>query len=226
MNTANQKYCYISHPLNAQKVDDLRPILNNVLLERNYQPFYANQTYEGNTILFGTCKNIYLADLCVFEIAKSYPQIYIEIGIALAYNKPIIIIVDKEHYGPLMLQGFSIVSYSGYLDIPNKLGNIIDNLLNQIYPDDDNFCKFCNQICESMLISQNKNSFVILNKAGLLQRGDWDQINHIMSLYFSEYHMYPIHSTDIIAQNRLCDVRRKVYSSRFALIIRGICPTS
>ena len=84
---------------------------------------------KGNTILFGTCKNIYLADLCVFEIAKSYPQIYIEIGIALGYNKPIIIIVDKEHYGPLMLQGFSIVSYSGYLDIPNKLGNIIDNLL-------------------------------------------------------------------------------------------------
>jgi len=159
---------FIGHRLIPENIDDLRRAIANALHPLGYEPYYADKTIEGKPLLLKICHKIFTASFCVFELSSPNPNVYLEMGIALGFNRPIIAISRNEARIPSVLQGHTIISYTGYIDLEAKIAELCAQGFPLKQPSELDHCHFCNQTCESMSTPPDENSYLVLNRSKLL----------------------------------------------------------
>lgn len=212
---------FVGHPLTSEDADGSAKAIATVFGPLGYEPCYADGCAdEGigeHSPLFKTCQKIFLSSFGVFELSLANPNAYLELGIALGLNRPTIVVAKENASLPPMLEGHHVILYANYADLEAKLSSLCDQgfpLTTRPVPD---HCYFCGRVCESLSTPPDENSYLVLNESRML----WRNLMRSLAPHLAGYHLHPVYLTDRASGPMLCDVRRKVLASQFALCHLG-----
>ena len=192
----------------------LRRVFAGVFGPLEYEPYYTD---EKTTLLLNVCQKIFLTRFAIFALSPENLAGYLELGIALGLNRPLIAIAKEKAALPAVLEGHHAIVYANYSDLEAKLSRLVDQGFPPPAGPVPDTCYFCGRICESMSTPPDENAYLVLNYSKLL----WRDLMGSLAPHLAEYHLYPVYLTDRASGPRLCDMRRKVLSSQFALCHLG-----
>jgi hypothetical protein len=121
---------FVAHGYPEVEPDDYREHLQ-LALASEYQPVFANRHFQLKHILPKICELILTTDFGIYDISNpKKPNIFLELGIAIGLNKPIIITkctnpqlvpqaCDELQYG---LQGLDVFGYQSYIQLRDSIG--------------------------------------------------------------------------------------------------------
>ena len=208
---------FVGHRLTPENIDDLREVIADVLGSLGYEPFYADKALEGQSLLSKICQRIFLTNFSVFDLSSANPNVYLEMGIALGLNRPIIAIARNGTSLPPVLQGHSVVMYADYSDLEAKLLRLCAQGFPSTRRTLPDHCHFCGRVCDSMATMPDENSYLVLDNYKLL----WRDLMRLIGPHLSQRQLHPVYLTEQPFGPLLCDVRRKVLSSQFAICHLG-----
>jgi len=205
----------------SENMEDFRTVIASVFGPLRYEPYYAGKSadkgIEGQALLLDICQKIFLASFGIFDLSPGNPNDYLEMGIALGLNRPIIATAREKTPLPPVLRGHNIVTYVDHSDLEAKLSRLCDQGFPPTTRPVPDYCHFCDRVCESMSTPPDENAYLVLNKSRLL----WRNLMQSLTPHLAGYHLYPVYLTDQDSRPMLCDVRRKVLSSQFVLCHLG-----
>ena len=213
---------FVGHQLTKETTDDLRGVVSRSLEPIGHKPCYADAVLEGQTLLFKICQKIFLSRFSIFDLSSPNPNVYLEMGIALGLNRPIIAIAKEGTRLPPVLQGHNVVMYGGYAELEAALPRLCGQGLpptTQVLPD---YCPFCGRVCDSMATTPDENSCLVLDSAPLL----WRDVMWSIGPHLAERQLHPIRLTEKPFGPLLCDMRRKVLSCQFTICHLGLANES
>jgi len=142
------KYYFVGHHSHHKKIYDFRMCVESVFELRGYNPYYAASPASSRPPLLKLCEGIFATDFGVFDLSAANANVYIELGIALGFNKRFLILARQEEEGdlPLSLKGHPIVFYDGYVDMTYKLEAAVDVLFKETAGLID-YCYYCEKPC-------------------------------------------------------------------------------
>lgn len=217
---AGSRY-FVGHQPLSENVDDLRKAAASVFGPLGYAPYYADRDIDssirGQSLLLKICQRIFLTSFGIFDLSLENPNSYLEMGIALGLNRPIIATANVRTTLPLELKGHNVVRYADATDLKAELSRLRDQgfpLATRPMPD---YCYFCGRVCESMSTPPDENAYLVLNRSKLL----WRNLMRSLTPHLVEYDLSPVYLSDRASGPMLCEVRRKVISSQFALCHLG-----
>jgi hypothetical protein len=212
---------FVAHQLTSRNGDSLRKAIASAFAPFGYAPYYADTDIEGNirgqSLLLKICQKIFLTSFGIFVLSPENPNSYLEMGIALGLNRPIVAIAEKKTPLPPVLQGHNIIKYTDYSDLKTQLAELCDRGFPPTTRPTPEHCYFCDRICESMSTPPDENSYLVLNRSKLL----WRNLMRSLTPHLAQYDLSPVYLSDRAVGPMLCDVRRKVFSSQFALCHLG-----
>jgi hypothetical protein len=86
----------------------------NGALKTDYEPFTIKEDPEGSPIISKIFNQLLYSPMVISVITGNNPNVYFELGLTQAFNKPGIILVDKiEKEKPFVLRDAKIISYKG-----------------------------------------------------------------------------------------------------------------
>ena len=209
---------FVSHQLIPENIDDLRRIIAGVFEPFGYKPFYADKALEGQPLLDKICQRIFLTSFSVFDLTSASPNVYLEMGIALGMNRPMIALARQGSPIPSALRSHNIILYANYLDLEAKLTRLCEQgfpSARQTLPD---YCHFCGRVCDGMATMPDENSYLVLDHSRLL----WRDLMRSIEPHLAKRQLHPIHLTEQSFGPLLCDMRRKVLSCQFAVCHLGM----
>ena len=189
-----------------------------LVAQRGYHPLWVNRDDPDNLLLH-LCQTIFRANLTVFDLSEHEPNTCIELGIALAFNRPVLILARADAILPLVLRAHHVVRYHTLSDLETHLQRHLVDLINtreQASSPDPlmaDYCSVCRQICPAIATPPDENAYLILNESRLLWRG----LTQVLAPHLAGYHLYSVYLSDQAGGNILCDTRRKVLASQFVL---------
>jgi hypothetical protein len=208
---------FVGHRLTPENIDDLRGVIADVLGSLGYEPFYADKALEGQSLLAKICQRIFLTSFSVFDLSSANPNLYLEMGIALGLNRPIIAIARNGTTLPPVLQGHNVVMYTDYADLEAKLLKLCTEGFPPTTPTLPDHCHFCGRVCGSMATMPDENSYLVLDNYKLL----WRDLMRLIGPYLAQRQLHPVYLTEQSFGPLLCDMRRKVLSSQFVICHLG-----
>ncbi|MEW6029381.1 MAG: TIR domain-containing protein [Chloroflexota bacterium] len=177
--------------------------------------YFVEQATDFQNPLLEVAQSIFLARHCIFDVSIPNPNTYIELGIALAFNKPILLLAQRDPVLPEMLRGYPIVRYESLRDLEGQLDNI---LASKVYEDDNpRYCPFCNQVCEWLSVPIGSDTFLFLNRRGLL----WSSIKDIVHETFRKHGLRSGDAARISSVTPLCNAHQKAFSSGLVILNIG-----
>jgi pSer/pThr/pTyr-binding forkhead associated (FHA) protein len=208
-----------------EETEDLRTILARVFGSLGYDPYYADtdasrnaaRSYEEQSLLLTICKKVFLTRFSVFHLSPDNTNVYLEMGIALGLNRPIVVIANEQITLPPVLRGHNIIQYTDLSDLEAKLSQFCEQGFPPQAQSMPDYCYFCGRVCASMSTPPDENVYLALNESKLL----WRNLIHSLTPHLAQHHLYPIYLSDRDSGPMLCDVRRKVLASQFALCHLG-----
>lgn len=208
-------------PPHTEDLEDYGRAIANVFGPLGHKPYCAgggaDPGVEGDSLLLGICQKIFLASFGVFDLSSGNPNSYLELGIALGLNRPIVATAQERTALPPVLEGHRVIRYTDYSDLAAKLSRVCD----QGFPPTDqpvsDTCYFCDRVCESMSTPPDENAYLVLHSSKLL----WRNLMRSLAPYLAEYHLYPVYLAGRASGATLCDMRQKVLASQFALCHLG-----
>lgn len=105
----------------SQKYNDLyTEVIKPVCKDNNIEPIRADESKKTGLILSDIIKRIYEAKFIIAEITPRNPNVFFEIGFAMAIGKPVIFVADinNEENLPFDVSGFRVLFYEN--SIPGK----------------------------------------------------------------------------------------------------------
>ena len=211
---------FVGYQLASKNAENLRKVITRVFGPLGYEPYYADKStgkdVEGQSLLLEICQKIFLTSFSIFDLSPENPNGYLELGIALGLNRPVIVIANDKT--PLTLQGHNVIPYADYSDLEAKLSRLCQQGFPPTIRPMPDYCYFCGQACESMATPPDENTYLVLNESKLL----WRDMMRSLAPHLAEYHLHPIYLTDRASGPMLCDVRRKVLASQFVLCHLGV----
>ena len=210
-----------ARPQHSKDVESFRKVIASVFpLESEF--YYAGKSADkglaGQPLLLDICQEILSTSFGIFDLSSASPNAYIEMGIALGLNQPMIATAREQTALPPVLKWRDVITYADHSDLEIKLSNLRDQgfppATRSTGPD---YCHFCHRVCDNMSTPPNENSYLVLNRSKLLWRG----LMQSLTPRLAEYHLYPVYLTDRSSGPRLCDVRGKVLASQFVLCHLG-----
>ncbi len=209
-------------PHRSKDVVDFRNTITAVFGSPETRFYYTGKSADkgivGQSLLLDMCQEIFSSDFSILDLSPQNPDVYIEMGLALGLNRPIIAVANERTHLPETLKWHDVITYTDKSDLAVKLSALRDrgfpSPAGAAAPD---YCQFCGRICEDMSTPPNENTYLVLNRSKLLWRG----LMQSLTPHLAEYHLYPVYLTDRSPGPRLCDVRGKVLSSRFVLCHLG-----
>jgi len=214
--------CYfLGHPLTSDHAGDPEAVITNVFGRAGYEPHradeHAGQGAGEGARLLDTCKHLFSTCFSVFDLSSGDPNGYLELGIALGLNCPVVAIANFKACLPPALEGQGVTIYADSSDLEAKLVALCDGgfpLATHPVPD---YCAFCGRACDSMSTPPDENSYLVLHHSKLL----WRNLMQSVTPRLAEYHLYPSYLSGRTSGATLCDVRRKVLASQFVLCHPG-----
>ena len=112
-------------------------VIKPVCINHKFEPIREDESSSTGFILSDIFKQINEAKFIIAEITPSNPNVYFEIGYAVAINKPIIFVADKDNEKslPFDISGFRVLFYqntiSGKKKIEEGLSKHIEAILSE-----------------------------------------------------------------------------------------------
>jgi hypothetical protein len=212
---------FVGHQLASENTDAWRGVIASVFNPLGYEPYYADvgadKVIEGQSLLLKICQRIFSTSFGIFDLSSGDPNGYLELGIALGLNRPIIATAKEEASLPRVLGERYVIRYADHSDLAAKLPRLCDQDFPPTTQPVADYCYFCGRVCESMSTPPDENSYLVLHHSKLLWRG----LMRSLGPHLAGYHLYPAYLTDRASGPMLCDMRRKVLASQFALCHLG-----
>lgn len=212
---------FIGHPLTDDDYTHyLRSKISDVFRPAGYEPYYAESDASGGMTLLRKCQKIFASSFCVFDVSQSDPDVYIELGIALGFNKPLLILTRDEAAIPPALRATdtgSIVRYASFADLKDRLADHYDAGFPPKPSGETNYCYFCDRACEKMSTPPDNSVYLVLNNDNQGWQDVIEQINPCMV----ERSLYPAKLNDPPLRPDLCDLRRHTLRAKFAVCHLG-----
>jgi pSer/pThr/pTyr-binding forkhead associated (FHA) protein len=212
---------FVTHQPISRNGDNLRKAIVSAFDPLGYAPYYVDtdidSSLRGQSLLLKICQKIFLTSFGIFELSPENLDGYLKMGIALGLNRPIVAIAQKKTPLPPVLQGHNIVKYTDYADLQVQLAKLCDQGFPPATRPAPDHCYFCDQVCESMSVPPDENSYLVLNRSKLL----WRNLMRSLTPHLAQYDLSPAYLSDRAIGPMLCDVRRKIFSSQFALCHLG-----
>jgi len=177
----------------------------------------AGKDIDGQRLLLEICQEIFSASFGAFDLSSGGRDVYIEMGIALGLNRPIVAMVREKTSLPPMLREHNIITYADLSDLQTQLSQLCDQDFPPTTQPTPNHCYFCDRACESMATPPDENSYLVLNRSKLL----WRNLMQSFTPSLASYHLYPTYLTDKGSGPMLCEMRRKVLAAQFVLCHLG-----
>ncbi len=213
--------CFVGHQSASGATDDLKRAIANIFGPLGYAPYFADRDIDGNvkgqSLLLKICQKIFLTNFSIFDLSVGNPNTYLEMGIALGLNRPIIAIAREKTALPIVLNGHNLVRYANLSDLKVKLAELCEQGFPPTTRPMPDHCYFCGQVCDSMSTPPDENAYLVLNKSKLL----WRNLMRSLTPHLAAYDLSPVYLSDRNSGPMLCEVRRKVISSQFALCHLG-----
>ncbi|MBL8164551.1 MAG: TIR domain-containing protein [Anaerolineae bacterium] len=210
-------------PPDAPEGDVLRDLLIDVLGPLD-QSYYFNGEFFGHdpkldeigdeeTRLQIIFKRIFLARLCVFDLSRAEMDAYLEMGIALALNRPILALAQNDARIADLLDGYNILRYRDAEDLFARLSEQVqqENFLQATGVKE--YCQFCDQICYTMNTEQDPDMYLLLDSSRMI----WREMVNELTAHIGERNLYPVRLTEPPKRPKLCDLRMKTLRSQFAV---------
>jgi hypothetical protein len=212
-----KKY-FVGHSLTPENVKDLRRVIDGVFSPRGYVPYYADKPLQVQSLLFNICQKIYLADFCVFDLSLSSPNVYLELGIALGFNRPVILIARDIVALPSFLTSDIVMRYTDYADVEAQLSLRCEQGFPNPLRAESAFCLLCSRVCKGLLTYSEEESYLVVDASRLL----WRDVMRSLTTVFSERSVIALRLTDLPYEATLCDIRSLVQSARFSIAHLGV----
>ncbi|MEA3341190.1 MAG: FHA domain-containing protein [Chloroflexota bacterium] len=177
----------------------------------------ADRDIDGQRLLLEICQEIFSTSFSVFDLSPGDRDVYLEMGIALGLNRPIVAIVREKTSLPPMLREHNIITYADFSDLQTQLSQLCDQDFPPTTQPTPDHCYFCDRACESMATPPDENSYLVLNRSKLL----WRNLMQSLAPPLASYHLYPAYLTDKGSGPMLCEVSRKVLAAQFVLCHLG-----
>ena len=205
----------------VENSEAFRRVMANVFGPLEYEPYYtgkrSDQDVEEHPTLLGICQRVFSASFSVFDLSSENPNGLLEMGIALGLNRPIVATAQEKAALPPVLEGHRVIRYTDYADLEVRLTRLCEQGFpppTQATPD---FCYFCGRVCKSMSTPPDENAYLVLHSSKLL----WRNLMQSLAPHLAGYHLYPVYLTGRASRPTLCDLRRRILASQFALCHLG-----
>lgn len=195
--------CFIIQKFDSGGPFDKRykEIIEPTLKSLNVKPLRADEILGLNPIVEKIENAIRNADLCIAEISTDNPNVWMELGYALALEKPTIMICEKARREklPFDVQHRPVIFYSSeskssYKELEEKLKNYIEHELNSFFK----------------ILSPSGNK----NKIDLLQ----EQLK-VMCWESNRWNIYPLGKFTVRPENEDLTIINSTFIHRFARVI-------
>lgn len=177
----------------------------------------ADKGIEGQSLLLEICQEIFSASFGVFDLSSGDLDVYLEMGIALGLNRPIVVTAREQTSIPAMLREHNIITYTNLSDLQTQLSQLCDQDFPPTAQPTPDHCYFCGHACGSMSTPPDENSYLVLNRSKLL----WRNLMQSLTPPLASYHLYPAYLTNKASGPMLCEVRKKVLAAQFVLCHLG-----
>ena len=127
-----------AHAFTKQEMDDLRDAIEKAFESeelkefRNLKPYHPEKEVTSKILLCKICEKIRSTRFGFYEISTQNPNVMLELGMAIAFGKPSLILVSKGAEIPSDLRGIDRVEYESFKDLTMKLKESISGFLESI----------------------------------------------------------------------------------------------
>jgi nucleoside 2-deoxyribosyltransferase len=137
-NTTERKpLCFVIQAFDGGKYDRrYNETIRPALIKANVEPQRADEILGLNPIVEKIERAIEAAAICVAEVSEDNPNVWLELGYALALNRPTVIVCDRAVRPrlPFDIQHRPVIMYrtdsrSGYEELERDLGKFVMNQL-------------------------------------------------------------------------------------------------
>lgn len=129
--------CFVIQTFDGSKYDlRYKETIRPALIKANVEPQRADEILGLNPIIDKIQSSIEAASICIAEVSEDNPNVWFELGYALALNRPTIILCEKSIRAklPFDIQHRPVIFYrtdskSGYDELENNITKWIKNEL-------------------------------------------------------------------------------------------------
>lgn len=128
-----------AHAFTKQQMDDLRDAIEEVFESEELKEFHNLKPYHPEKVigsrkflLCKICEKIRSTRFGFYEISDQNPNVMLELGMAIAFGKPSLILVSKGAEIPSDLRGIDRVEYESFKDLTMKLKESISGFLKSV----------------------------------------------------------------------------------------------
>ena len=108
------KRCFVMQPFDGGKFDTrFKDTIEPVIKECGFEPYRVDMDYSADILICAIEDGIASSDLCIAEITTHNPNVWYELGYAVALGKKVIMICSDEKEGafPFDVRHRNILSY-------------------------------------------------------------------------------------------------------------------
>ncbi len=119
---------FVAHEFSKQERDDLREAIEKAFEETDLNAYYADsEVREKLTPILEKIKDrIFKTKFGIFDISNpKKPNVFLELGLAIAAEKPLYIICKKGTEIPADLAGFDRIEYPSYKKLTEQIRTLI-----------------------------------------------------------------------------------------------------
>ena len=136
--TSPKPLCFVIQAFDAGKYDRrYNETIKPALIKANVEPQRADEILGLNPVIEKIETAIAAAAICVAEVSEDNPNVWVELGYALALNRPTVILCDKAIRPrlPFDIQHRPVIMYrtdsrSGYDELEKDIARYVSNQLN------------------------------------------------------------------------------------------------
>jgi pSer/pThr/pTyr-binding forkhead associated (FHA) protein len=205
---------FLGYGLSASPI---RGAITDVFGPRGCKPVLIDRSAStGRSRLLNICQKIYLNNFSIFDLSANNPNTYLELGIALGFNRPFVVIAHES--SQLAFDAMeNLILYRDRADLVDQLTQRCAGGFPPTGKPSANHCYLCNRTCEYMNPPPEENQYLVLNASKML----WRNVIQIVSPHLNRYDLHPLYLTERVTAPFVCDIRRKVLTTQFALAHLG-----
>ncbi len=199
----------------ASDMPSYHPI-NDALTSEGWNIFIANTVNPANSDFFTIWKAILEADFFILDITSPQPDHYIELGMAIAVSKPVILLARTDTAVPQILDTKFILRYEDEAELPLRILELTQSQDFQWRPDvRGGYCHYCDEIsCKALFRSVQPDKYLVIADSRLTHLSTLDPIeDHIAGRTQATPPILTNLSDDI------CSLREAVFARQFAICL-------
>jgi hypothetical protein len=117
---------FVAHEFSRREKDDLRDAIKNAFKDTGLKPYYADLELRQSHILDKIKEMIFKTQFGIYDISNpNKPNVFLELGVAIAANIPYYLICKKDTEIPADLAGLDRIEYESYKHLTQILKKIV-----------------------------------------------------------------------------------------------------